>query len=314
LTRPSAFGIDYTHGKAFMSLGDMLKRVRASQPLNAAATSLARALLAPGRARELARRHLPRVGTIHTRLPDGTPLALWSRGDDGVANDLFWGGFAAYEPETSTTFWRLARTSRCTLDVGAHVGFYSLVAALANRSGRVFAFEPLPQVYERLVRNVRLNRVGNVECIAAAVTDREGDCEFFSLDMGSVPSSSSLSRSFMESSQQLYRRPLVTTRVRALVLDQLVRDRAIERVDLVKLDIETGEAAALRGMRETLARDRPALICEVLPGAPVDALLAVLQPLGYRFLRLSSEGEVAESEIRAVGNGCNYLFVTERSR
>ena len=291
-----------------MTLTGAIKQLRASQPFNAAATMALRALLPAGGAREFARRHLPRVGTVRAKLPDGREVRLWSRGDDGVANDLFWGGFAGYEPDTSPTFWRLAQTAQVTFDVGAHVGFYALVAALANPQGRVFAFEPLPQVHQRLLRNVALNQVRNVECVEAAASDRQGEVEFFSLDVGSVPSSSSLSRDFMERTQRVYAGPLVTNRVRALTLDGFVRQRSIGHVDLVKLDIETGEAAALRGMRETLARDRPALICEVLPTAPVDELESLLRPLGYRFFRLAPEGEIAEPTLRVVGDYCNYLL------
>ena len=291
-----------------VGLTSAIKWLRASQPFNAAATTALRAVLpAAGGARDFARRHLPRMGTVRATLPNGKGLVLWSRGDDGVANDLYWGGFAGYEPDTAPTFWRLATRAQVTLDVGAHVGFYALLAALANPAGRVYAFEPLPRVHERLRRNLALNRAANVEPIAAAVSDREGEVEFFSLDVGTVPSSSSLSRDFMETTQAVYAAPLVATRVRTLTLDAFVRERAIARVDLVKLDIETGEPAALRGMRETLARDRPALICEVLPNARVDEIDAVVRPLGYRYFRLAPEGQIAEPALRAVDGYCNYL-------
>src|SRR6476661_8436084 len=77
-----------------MGLTSAIKWLRASQPFNAAATAALSAVLPAGGAREFARRHLPRMGHVRARLPNGSDLRVWSRGDDGVANDLFWGGFA----------------------------------------------------------------------------------------------------------------------------------------------------------------------------------------------------------------------------
>jgi len=59
-------------------------------------------------------------------------------------------------------WFHLAARAGIVLDVGAHVGFYALLAAHANPKGRVFAFEPHPSVYGRLIRNLSLNGVENV--------------------------------------------------------------------------------------------------------------------------------------------------------
>lgn len=87
---------------------------------------------------------------------------------------MFWLGWQVYEPETAPIFFQLASRARVTLDVGAYVGFYSLLAAHANPAGRVLAFEPLPANLQRLRDNVARNRLANVECIGAAVSDSEG--------------------------------------------------------------------------------------------------------------------------------------------
>ncbi len=102
------------------------KRLRAVPALNAMMAVPLRALMrAAGRSSESVIRHLPRSGTIKELLPNGRTLKFVSRGDDWVSNQVFWRGWRAFEPEMSGLFFELARHSRATLDVGAHIGFYA---------------------------------------------------------------------------------------------------------------------------------------------------------------------------------------------
>jgi hypothetical protein len=106
------------------------------------------------------------------RLPEARQARLWSRGDDWVSNQVFLRGWNGYEPEVTPPFWRLAERCRATLDVGAHLGFYTILAAVANPSSKVFALELLPVAYDRLSRNVRINRLDNV--VAARIAADRG--------------------------------------------------------------------------------------------------------------------------------------------
>src|SRR5262245_6348395 len=121
-----------------------LRRIRGSQPLNMISTSVMATAFAVTRTRsEFVCKHLPRVGTVRRRLPNGGTLSLWSRGDDWVSNQIYWRGWDGYEPETASLFFRLATRAAVTLDVGAYVGYYTLIAAHANPNGVVHVFEPL---------------------------------------------------------------------------------------------------------------------------------------------------------------------------
>jgi len=76
-------------------------------------------------------------------------------------------------------FLQLATSARVILDVGAYVGFYTVLAALTNPSAQVYAFEPHPNAYERLLRNVQINHLANVECRRVAVGESEGASQLF---------------------------------------------------------------------------------------------------------------------------------------
>lgn len=286
-----------------------IKKLRVSQPLNFLMTSTVRGLFrATGLRSDAVIKHLHRAGTSRCELPNGRSLKLWSRGDDWVSTQIYWRGLRGYEPETAPLFFRLAEHSRVILDVGAYVGFFTLLAAHANPNGRVFAFEPMPRVYERLRRNVAINRVTNVECIRACVGEETGTAKFYTTS--DLPTSSSLSLEFMKNTENLQQ-----IIVDVVSLDEFVREREIGSVDLIKIDTESTEPQVLTGMLQTLRRDQPIIFCEVLKGrGSAEAVEGILRPLGYRFYLLTPKGPIVNDHVEGHPEWLNYLFVPSHSR
>ncbi|MBV8857739.1 MAG: FkbM family methyltransferase [Acidobacteria bacterium] len=280
------------------ALKDGLKRVRASQPLNWAATTLLRACV--GSNAEWAIKHLPRSGTVTSPLPNGRALRLRSRGDDWVSNQVFWRGWAGYEPEITPLFFRLATRARATLDVGAHVGFYSLLAAHANPRGRVYAFEPMPVTYSRLVQNVALNGLENVNALQAAVGAEAGSAKFYH-GSTEIPCSCGLEPGIFDAGSEVS-----SFEVEVLALDDVAEKEGLS-VDLVKIDTETTEMDVLRGLSRTLRRDRPDVFCEVWAG-PGPEMSEFLAAHGYRCYALHPSGPVPYDGTNPVSN---YLFTTK---
>jgi FkbM family methyltransferase len=294
------------------AMGDLkqtLKRIRATPAINIPVTSLVRAALRrTGREGRFAVEHLPRVGTVRSRLPNGATLRLRSAGDDWIPNQLFWHGFDAYDAEAMPVFLRLAADARVVVDVGAYIGLYALAAALTSPRARVVAFEPLPAVHARLEANVAANGA-RVECVCSAVGEQPGTAEFFHVPSPDLPSSSSLSRDFMSVHEAA-----VGTPVPVVTLDGFCAANGIDAVDLVKIDTETTEPAVLRGMTEILARDRPDIVCEVLPGHGVEPELErILRPLGYAFHLLTDAGPVRRESIAGDPTWHNHLFTARGS-
>ena len=252
-------------------------------------------------------RYLPRTGTVEATLPSGQTVRMWSRGDDDIATTLFWHGWAGHEPETAKPFLELAGSARVTLDVGAHVGYFSLLAGLANPAGQVYAFEPLARVRERLVRNVALNGLENVSIVPRALGSDAGEAAFFHPADG-IPSSSSLSGEFMRSIVDSRR--LATTTVDVTTVDFFVEENDLGgSVDLVKVDTENTEDQVFRGMVRTLEKDHPAIICEVLRPATGHAIAAVLADFGYKFFLLTDEGRSSSEHVRPHPTWRNFLFL-----
>ncbi|MGH9200478.1 MAG: FkbM family methyltransferase, partial [Vicinamibacterales bacterium] len=220
-----------------------------------------------------------------------------------VSNQIYWRGWSGYEPETAALFFRLAGRARVTIDVGAYVGYYTLLAAHANPKARVFAFEPLPAVFRRLESNVGRNRLSNVTCLPFAVGSKEELREFYHVPV-ELPTSSSLSFEFMKTAPSL-----AVSRVRVIVLDRFVTERGVEAVDLVKIDTESTEPDVLRGMGEILARHRPTIVCEVLAHRGAETSLEeLLGPLGYNFYLLTPAGPALRDHVEGHPEWLNYLF------
>lgn len=290
-----------------MNTRTLLKEVRRFPPMNWALTQSVRAVLrSTGRQQENLVRHLPRSGRVSSRLPNGRWARFGSRGDDGVANEVFWREWHGYEPEQTLLFHELARRSRVTLDIGAHIGFYTVLAALTNPAGHVYALEPLPKAFERLQENITLNGLTNVHALCMAAADRDTEAEFFHVVTEDIPSSSSLSREFMEDIGG----SLQSTSVRTARLDTLMAEANIAScVDLVKIDTETTELEVLGGMAEVLSQNHPAIFCEVLPNGDGAAITRLLQPLGYQFFLLTAAGMEERPAVEPVERWRNWLFV-----
>lgn len=170
-------------------------------------------------------------------------------------------------------------------DVGANVGYFSLVAAAAvGETGEVVAFEPGAAALERLRENVSLNPYKNIRIFNLAVADAEGEATLYRAD-GIADSSASLFSAAAGAA--------VGEVCRTVALDGWLKQEGLRPPDFLKLDVEGAELAALQGAAGILTASRPLLLVEmeeknlVAAGASKAAIQSFLQDFGYRaaFLR-----------------------------
>lgn len=279
-----------------------LKALRRVSLLNRAATGFVRsASRLTGGPPDWAIDHVHRMGHVVSRLPNGRTLRLWSQADDWVSNQVFWKGWQGYEPETGHVYFRLAERSRYTVDVGAYVGYFTLLAAHANPGSPVLAIEPHPAIHERLLRNVALNRLSNVTCLRAAVASTPGLANLYHAPFG-LPTSNSLSPDFFSADVGVIATPTAVVR-----LDVALPEGA--PVDLVKVDTESTEPDVLASLGAILKERRPTVLCEVLVQASTGPQLEqLLGPLGYEYYLVCGSGLERRSRIEGHPRWLNYLF------
>lgn len=137
------------------------------------------------------------------------------------------------------------------LDVGAHIGKYSLqVADKIGENGSVIAVEPMPECYKALEENIVLNKFNNIIPLNFAAWDKDCILKLFIGDkMGHNSIKSNMGLGYLD--------------VKARELDGLLEEMKVERVDWIKIDVEGSEYEVLRGLKKTLEENDPKFIVEV---------------------------------------------------
>lgn len=227
--------------------------------------------------------HLHFTGEIEVPVARGMAFKMISYGNT-VENDLFWRGYAKGWEAPSLALWRdLAARSKCIVDVGSNTGVYALAAQAVNRAAKVMAVEPSRLTFRCLKENIALNDFPIIAEEVAA-SDQNGPVKFYDFP-GSHQYLASLEEGCLEA---------VPVEVEAVCLDTLFEKHGF-KVDLLKMDVEGHEPAALRGMKKTLEAHRPTLIIEILDDEADRAVKKELDGLGYSARRLGDRNVIFEA-------------------
>jgi FkbM family methyltransferase len=194
--------------------------------------------------------------------------------------------FGQWEPAITAVFESLLRPGDVVLDVGANIGFYSVLAAkLVGSSGQVFALEPSPSIRQRLMANLELNNLRNVDVLPFAAWHESGQATLQLMDGNR--GGSSLGATWNTTSSEA---------VEMKRLDEMIPRDVWRRVKVIKIDVEGAEWAALLGAEQILREaTEAAVLCEVSPDrlASLDAnaqqVLEFLGDLGYEGYRLDND-------------------------
>jgi FkbM family methyltransferase len=200
----------------------------------------------------------------------------------GSATHGCWLG--TYERTKQSALVGLLRPGQTFLDVGANVGFYTLLGSrLVGPEGRVVSLEPLPANLGSLRDHVRMNSASNVEVIAAAAGRAGGRLRFApaaSRSMGRLDESGGLE-------------------VDVVSLDELVSAGRLPPPHVIKMDIEGGEVAALEGASELLAAHHPTLLLATHGWQKHQESCALLRSLNYQIRGLTGGDPDSTDELVA---------------
>ena len=195
---------------------------------------------------------------------------------------------------------RLSVNHPVFFDVGANFGVWTLALAAAHPDARVYCFEPTPNTFRVLSENVALNGLGNVTPVRLAASDSAGG---FSYQVTSKTSQYNRLAPLKSSAVDLERGRFVgagTIEVQTARLDDFCRDRQIDRIGFLKIDVEGAELSVLRGAQNLLRRRAIELICiEVDPdnlremGESLEGLASLVRDVGYTFHFLQTDGDLS---------------------
>lgn len=222
---------------------------------------------------------------------NGKKITYRATDSDPVGQILLWKGWDGFESEMSRLFFDRAKTARIILDVGANTGYYTLLGLSASDTSKVIAFEPNPDIKERLSQNIIMNGwVHRVEVRGEAVSEGDGNATLF-IPPGESPTMTTLdaNRGMIEVER--------TLNVPVVSLDSALGH--LRDIDLVKIDVEGFELKTLMGMRTILQESKPTIFVECLYDANGDFpdISEFLSDYNYRFFHLRSDGPVAVQSI-----------------
>lgn len=192
------------------------------------------------------------------------------------------------------------RPDSIVIDVGANAGYYAKIFARMAFKGKVFAFEPGSYARSILQKVVCIRGLNNVSIVPAGLGDRHGKVELH-LPL-KISGSLGYGLGHMGDDKTVDARETIAETVDILTLDQFVTDKDISRVDFIKIDIEGWELRALEGARNTIKRDHPVLMLEMVDrflsraGDSSQKLWDFLTEHGYTMTRYDDNGRTDQLE------------------
>jgi len=169
--------------------------------------------------------------------------------DKGIERAIFNKG--VYEDGTLWCFKKILKKNYIVIDAGANIGLTTIFAGkLIGKMGKVYAFEPMPQTYDILCFNIKLNKLKNITAINYGLSDFEGKAEIY-YNLHINRGAASLYSDKKEKGIIIN----VTT------LDNMVLKYAIKKVDFIKIDIEGAEYPMLKGCEIFLMGKNKPMIC-----------------------------------------------------
>lgn len=190
-------------------------------------------------------------------------LLLPSNIDTEIDKGILW------EPVTTKWIREFLRPGMIAVDVGSNIGWFALqMSRCVGPEGKVFAFEPCPGFYRRLLGHLKVNEIQNVMAAQVALSDRVRMC-YIAQNVGPYFSSAHLSDDVGDGA---------THPATCVPLDAL----CLERCDLIKIDVDGTELEVLQGAVRMLDTFHPRLVVEIAMDAQPEKVLDLLWHFGYR--------------------------------
>jgi FkbM family methyltransferase len=243
-------------------------------------------------------------GEFNVRVNDKR-MKLYHHGGK-IENEVFWHGlFKTWEADTGYFWLKLCKLSDVVLDIGANTGIYSMVTKTLHPTSEIYAFEPSRNTFDKLLQNKELNHF-DMHCFSLALSDHFGESVFYdSFDPNQT------SASLAADMHKLWGENHVSNEyvVKTSTLDEFIKDHSIQKIDLIKIDVEMHEPEIIEGFKHSIKHLNPIIFIEVL-SEKVASKLTVLIPENYRKFHIGLNNELTEkTQFEVVPLQWNYLLI-----
>lgn len=250
--------------------------------------------------------------TRNWRLPGRERLAGWLKTSlqfkASISNGIVWladEDIAIYTSADNYIEWTILSTGRyedeinklikislnpgdVALDIGSNIGLQSLrMSKSVGENGKVFAFEPLTHLQEKFSRNIRLNKADNVKLFPYALSNIESEADFH-INKGNWNQGTFNISNSQEGTEIQH--------VVIKVADEIPSIKALNSLDLVKIDVEGFEYQVLLGLEKTISKHKPRIIFEYdsnywqANGQSLNECCGFLSGMGYTLYQITTVG------------------------
>lgn len=243
-------------------------------------------------------------------------MNLWIKKSNGICVPIL--GGVGYEHFGNNEVWMGALlfklkeyySANLFVDVGANVGQTLLQVLAINRKQHYYGFEPNPSCVHYLLELIRINKFKNVTIYPVALSDNSGPSTLKMYTDSTTDSTASLIQDFRESQTG-------ESNVMVLAGNCISFEK---KIGLIKIDVEGSELEVLQGLATFIGRDRPLIICEVLPAYDAGNINRItrqsfiqdlLKKVGYIIFHISTTGALTSVEHFGVHDDIkriNYMF------
>ena len=213
--------------------------------------------------------------------------------------------FGEYEKDETEFVINFLRQNDTILDVGAHIGWYTINIGKTFPKANIYCFEPVSDTYVYLKRNIGYNNINNVKAYNFGLYNENKEMEFYYFRRGSA----------LASPVDLLERNSNKIHGQVKTLDSLVENGVINRsIDFLKIDVEGCEFAVLRGGESVIRESKPMIMIELVElwarkfRYSVNDVRIFLETLGYRCFQISEKKLVEICEINTEDTNENYNF------
>lgn len=251
---------------------------------------------------------LPPSGVLKIKNLEGKTLYIKTNQTNYLTKLVFWeGGYLKFE--YTDIFIRLIKKVDSFYDIGANIGYYSLIAALVKNDITIVAFEPATGPLHYFNENVLLNNFKNIRIEPIALSHKHGEIEFNEIKNKKYKYLKHNLAGEGNFGSKRNNRNFVVNKVITTTLDNFIKINHVSNIDVIKMDTEGTENLILEKSIFVLKEMKPIIICETLFNTIEPKLEKIMKTYGYEFYNHTQFGlKKQESIIREVDNGVSNCF------
>jgi len=222
---------------------------------------------------------------------------------------IFWKGlFNGREGAELRVWYELVQSVSVVYDVGANTGVYSLVAS-TNEKAQIYAFEPVPLIFDMLKENINLNSLTNITPIPNVVSSENGRVTLYIPQSGWVDVAS-VDKDFAQ--RYVQQDELVEIDCQSVTMDSHAKNEGVDKETiLVKIDVEGAELKVLQGMSQLIIDGKVICLVELLNAEAFEACRGCI-PDSYQLYGVIEQAPHVREVDAFVSGIKNYLFVQEK--